>query len=110
MTFDETKTLISINLISNSYMLAFGDYYDHFKQFLENLPFGLSWGVSEDTVLLILGQPQCIGGGIDDADIPRWNKYIFENCSLHFQYSRFAKLEMVTIASLSLESYLNRVE
>lgn len=110
LTFDETKKLISINLISNSYMLAFGDYCDHFKQFSENLPFGLSWGVSEDAVLLILGQPQYIGGGIDDADIPRWNKYIFENCSLHFQYPRFAKLEMVTIASLSLESYLNSVE
>lgn len=108
LTFSPEKILISINLISNSYMAEFEDYYDGFNEFSEILPFGLNWGVSEDTIGLVMGLPDYTGGDTEYfGDVPKWNKYIFGNCTLHFQLSKFGKLEMVTIGSLSLEEYLN---
>jgi len=77
---------------------------DHIKRFSDKLPFDLSFELSKEQTRRKFGEPQQSGGG-DFSFLygitPNWDKYFFENFSLHFQFSEDeGAIDVITIDSL----------
>jgi len=116
---DETYYLLNseagIDIVfSNDFFIQsihlFSGTTDDGKKYLGEIPLGLQFSMSKDIVNDLLGDPNKSGGGYTDifGHVPNWDKYFFEGHSLHLQYAEnMSRINLITIASLSLESYFN---
>jgi hypothetical protein len=102
--FSKSKVLNSIYLKSHNYCKIWEEN-DEIKQFTGILPRNLKFEMPPEIVHQTLGNPDISGGGgFFVGRIPVWNKYLFENYSLHIQYTEdLSSIELITIMSLSLE-------
>lgn len=84
---------------------------DERKEFIDKLPFNLKFSFAKEDVRGIFGDPKRTGGGhslFPFGIIPLWDKYYFEQFSLHVQYSTDQmSLTLVTVAAIELEEYFN---
>lgn len=82
-----------------------------YRAYEGKLPSKVDFSLNNIDVHSILGKPNKTGGGnkaLYIGLIPLWDKYYFDNYTLHFQYSadKFG-IDMITIGSLKLEEYFN---
>lgn len=68
------------------------------SQYNDDLPQNLQFTYTREISRSILGQPQKSGG--DNKIIPFWDKYTFDNYSLHLQFSKDSTIDLVTLISL----------
>lgn len=102
------EIVTSKDSIITSIHLFSGDDGDY-QAFKDDLPFKVKFSFNEDDIHEVFGKPNKSGGGHRSLYlefIPTWDKYYFDNYSLHFQYSK-KSIEAITIASLKLEEYFN---
>jgi hypothetical protein len=80
------------------------------KEYNGEIPFSLKFSTPRHMIREVLGEPNKSGGGHFDllGAVPKWDKYYFNDFSLHLQYSiDESKIDLITIASLKLEAYFN---
>lgn len=72
-------------------------------QFRGDLPFNISFSLSQEETRTIFGNPQALGGGepsIFSGIVPYWDRYSFELLTLHFQFTESLDgIELITISS-----------
>lgn len=104
--FKGIEVVLSINLVVTS-IHFFSDLNEETNAFQEELPLKIKLTYDRIKIRQILGTPNKNGGGIEVqilGYILCWDKYCFNNFSLHIQYSKNNNLiNMVTIASLDIE-------
>lgn len=100
-------------VMSNEFIITsihlFSGEDGNYQAFKEDLPFKLKFSFTKDDIHELFGKPNKSGGGHKSLFlefIANWDKYYFDNYSLHFQYSK-TRIEIITIASLKLEEYFN---
>lgn len=103
LVLSDLDLVVSIHLFGNNRISE--------SEFYGILPLNMNFSFSKDIVRSILGTPQRSGGGYSQilyGVLPVWDKYIMNKFSIHLEYSSDeSSISMITIASLSLESYLN---
>jgi len=99
----------SVFMINSIHLYSGND--DSGQIFKGEIPFDIKFSFSRETIHAILNKPQKSGGGHEIlymGYINHWDKYYFENFSLHLQYSiDNSSIDLITIASLQLEEYFN---
>ena len=104
--FRGIEVVLSINFVVTS-IHFFSDLNEETNAFQEELPLQIKLTYDRIQIRQVLGTPNKNGGGIEAPVIGYilcWDKYYFDNFSLHIQYSKNNNLiNMVTIASLYVE-------
>jgi len=102
--------VIDSAFIINSIHLYSGND-DTAETFRGGIPFDMEFSFGRDKIHAVLGKPIKSGGGhkiLYMGYINYWDKYYFDNFSMHFQYSiDNSCIDLITIASLQLEEYFN---
>ena len=79
-----------------------------YNSFTGKLPGNLEFSFSREDIHLLLGIPSESGGGQEVVYlgyVPIWDKYYFNNYSIHIQYSNtFESFNMLTVSSLILNN------
>lgn len=82
----------------------FGERHNGIKRFPDKLLLNIDFSFSRTDVRNILGLPKETGGGGQSflyENVPDWDKYLFQDYSLHFQYQEDAKrIDLITIGSV----------
>lgn len=105
------EVVMPVDFVIDTIHLFSGNKQDGFKSFKGDLPFGLSFSNDMEVVRSVIGRPDKSGGGhraLYIGLVSFWDKFYFENYSLHFSYTEDCKsIEKITIASMRLEEYFN---
>lgn len=98
---------IDLILFENYYVKAIHFYSgkkEKTSRYIDNLPFNLDFSFTNNQTRLLLGEPDLSGGGDFSflyGDTPAWDKYLFENYTLHIQFSEVDKsIDLLTIDSI----------
>ena len=79
-----------------------------YNSFTGKLPDNLEFSFNRENVHLLIGIPFESGGGQEVVYlgyVPFWDKYYFNNYSIHIQYSNaFESIDMLTVSSLILNN------
>lgn len=84
-------------------VFLYSEGHEHFSQFQGRLPRGLSFSDHLEQVRERMGKPSRSGGGGGQTTIlgpvADWDKWYFPTWSLHVQYDRDGRVQMVTLMS-----------